>query len=340
MSLGGAVLNQINFHKSLSHQKDMLKMQQDFAVNMAKNKHSYEVESLLKAGLNPALAHGTTELVGSPSAPSAPSAPSQKLDSRGLSDIEMSSLQADARSKLAIARQQEADAVIKEIDAVTRQEDNLATIAVKKSTAGLNDEMKAVTTQKLELLKQFDELGGVQSYLDNQGSQTSLQRSTAALRDVEKNYVGYNAFSRRLEAQGAYMTGEANKKNADTNAYDAETRRFLARSQHGVNNAILREKRAVTQREWQMANYYGACMALTKTQQELAEVEKEARKALGPVYAASMVVMKDVMALGEQGVGIAMNLKSKGMKGAGVYTTNTTAGVPVKTGNMTYTVNK
>lgn len=288
-----------------SHANSMLKKQQEFTEKMARNKHSYEVESMLKAGLNPAMSHGTAQLATAPSTPSTPSSGQGSVkQARQLYQEEMDVLDAQKREKeavitneLAQAREHNALATLYETDAPTRNRDNMARIILNEFSANLTSEERNVIIAKHNLINEFKNAGGVNTYINNMTSQAGWYDSDSAYKDKITSLASYEAESRRI--------------SANSMAKQAEVQDFLKDSLKEVYKSQARNYEQVTEKEKKLVSYYGALMAKADTEKALLKIKEEAYKKLGGSdYAAAVMLMDDIMRNGERGAKIANYITS------------------------------
>lgn len=287
-----------------SHANSMLKKQQEFSEKMARNKYSYEVESMLNAGLNPAMSHGTAQLATAPSTPSTPSSGQGSMkQARQLYQEEMEVLDAQKREKDAVinnenaqARKENALATLYETDAQTRNRANMADIYLKEFGADLSAEMRSVVIEKANLLAEFRNAGGVQTYIDNQTSQAGWYDADAAYRSELKSVVKFEAESHRI--------------SANASATQAQVVDFLKESQRKFNEEGAEWYRNASQKERGLAQYYAAEVALTREATRVKAVEAEAIENLGPGYQCFKIFVNDLLEAGERGVGIAATWKN------------------------------
>lgn len=287
-----------------SHANSMLKKQQEFTEKMARNKHTYEVESMLKAGLNPAMAHGTAQLATAPSTPSTPSSGQGSVkQARQLYQEEMDVLDAQKREKdavitneLAQAREHNALASLYETDATTRNRDNLARIILNENNAGLSAENKNVVIEKFNLLREFFESGGVSTYIDNMSSQAGY-------------YDAESAYKRKLESL-AEFEAESNRIGANSMAKQAEVADFLSKAQSKMLQKQETWYENASNKERELCNYYAAQYALTQQSVRCKAIEAEALERLGPGYQCFKIIVNDLLDAGAKGVGIATSIKN------------------------------
>lgn len=283
-----------------SHANSMLEKQQEFTEKMARNKYSYEVESMLKAGINPAMSHGTAQLATAPSTPSTPSSGQGSVkQSRQLYQEEMSLLDAQKReyeaginNQNAQARKENALALLYETDAETRKRANMADILLKEFSANLTAEQRNVVIAKHDLLNEFKKSEGVQTFLNNQTSQAGWYDSDASLKRKLESLASFEAVSRRISANAM--------------ATQAEVQAYLKSSLNEVYKSQKRNYDQVTEKERKLVAYYGALMAKADTETKLLKIKEEALQKLGGSnYAAAVMLMDDIMRNGERGAKIA-----------------------------------
>lgn len=315
-SFGGALDNVTNFaidqmriNKQNNHQKDMLKMEQEFQEKMVKNKYQNEVQSMLEAGINPATINGTSAVPSAVSAPGVSSPSKSDISSQhALMAEQLNNVQKDTEQKEAnidltrATAEKERELARKErINAdnwVSWQSNYYGSFAEQ---AKYYNSLSQVNQQKFDMLLQFYQLGGVKKYLRRMETQIGLDQAMTYKANEEGAVVRYKAYSERINANAHMSSAQAQHKLAENQATYNEIYRGLAKEM-GNNQA-------------KQAMYWGARAAGAKSEAELLKIREQVEKLKGVDWIATTEMAGTYISLGKQGADMVSSMLEVGEQG-------------------------
>lgn len=281
--------NQTHVSQQIQGQKELMNYQNDINRQNLVDSPMLQVKGLKQAGLNPALAMGQQMSVPSPNG--------GNVQTERFNPLEAAQL----LTQLELAQSQSEDfresARLKKIQSGTEQARNTANLCLTRIQILQKKQETAKTSAEKELIqKEIDSYDRRLQYtLDNQESQTALNKASANYQDVQSAFVPYEQETKRISATASQTSANAAMSQAMTSREQLELNKRLNTQQveeiklkisnlKNVNSKIKKEMELVAQQ-----------ILSATSEAEIKKIQAEAKKRLGNNYNTFMQVWTDAL---------------------------------------------
>lgn len=281
--------NQTHVKQQIKGQKELMSFQNDINRQNMVDSPMLQIKGLKQAGLNPALAMGQQMSVPSPSG--------GNVQTERNNPIEAAQLLA----QLELAQSQSEDyresARLKKIQSGTEQARNTANLCLTRiQTLQKEQETAKTSAEKSLIQKEIDNYDRRLQYtLDNQESQTALNKASAIYQDVQSQFVPYEQATKRMSAKASQTSANAAMSQAMTAREQLELNRRLNTQQVEEIKQTITNLKNVNQKTKKEMELVAQQILSATSEAEIKNIQAEAKKRLGKNYNTFMQVWNDAL---------------------------------------------